>query len=132
MEHSICYISKEVISSDDLGYSNLFQSLLKFNSKNDITGILLYNEGFFLQVLEGDKNTLHHLMELIQRDTRHQELLIILDKPIQHRIFKHYSTGFSIIENTEAIKDLNAYLSISHAGEEYPDNIRFLLEPFLL
>lgn len=132
MEHSICYISKEVISSNDLGYSNLFQSLLKFNTENSITGVLLYNEGFFLQVLEGEKETLQNLIQQIQRDSRHKEMLIILDKPIKDRIFKEYITGFSIIENTQAIQDLNTYLSLNHSGEEYPDNIRFLLEPFLL
>lgn len=132
MKHSICYLSKATPSSRDAGYSHLFQTLLKFNTENNITGVLLYNEGFFLQVLEGKKETLQNLIQQIQRDSRHKEMLIILDQPIDNRIFKKYSTGFSIIENTAAIKDLNNYLSLNYSGKEYPDNIRFLLEPFLL
>ncbi len=132
MEHSICYLSKEIPSSSDSGYLDLFDSLVKFNLENNITGVLLFNEGFFLQVLEGKKEILQNLIQIIQRDSRHKEMLIILDKPINNRIFKDYSTGFSIIDNTESIKDLNSYLSLNHSGKEYPDNIRFLLEPFLL
>lgn len=132
MKHSICYISKEIPSSSDPGFLELFKFVIKFNNENNITGVLLYNEGFFLQVLEGEKDILERLIDRILRDSRHKEMLIILDESIEKRIFKKYSTGFSIINNTESIRDLNTYLTINHSGKEYPDNIRFLLEPFLL
>jgi hypothetical protein len=47
------------------------------NSNNDlgIKGILLFNEGNFLQVLEGEERVVNNLYEKIARDDRHILLL---------------------------------------------------------
>lgn len=41
------------------------------NEKHNITGVLVYIDGVFLQVLEGDKETVLSLMRSIANDSRH-------------------------------------------------------------
>lgn len=132
MKHSICYISKEVPTKDDPNFADLFDFVIKFNKDHNITGVLLYEDGFFLQVLEGETQLIKDLFQRIKRDQRHKDVLNILDRPIEKPIFKSYSTGFSILTEKKAIRDLNTYLSYNYPGNEYPQNIQFLLEPFLI
>ncbi len=51
---------------------------VKFNSKNDITGVLYYGNGYFLQYLEGEKEQVEALFyKSILKDSRHQNCEII-------------------------------------------------------
>lgn len=48
-----------------------------FNAEHDITGCLLFHNRHFLQLLEGEKDKVHHLFSLIESDTRHKNIEII-------------------------------------------------------
>lgn len=132
MEHTICYLSKqsEELKNSELEY--LFQSILKVNEKLNITGALLHNNNFFLQVLEGKKETIQDLFAKIRKDKRHKNILMILDQKIENRIFENYDATFSILKTKADIERLNLYLSRYDFRDKYPKNIQSLIEPFLL
>lgn len=48
-----------------------------FNAEHDITGCLLFHNRRFLQLLEGEKEKVHHLFSLIESDSRHKNIEII-------------------------------------------------------
>ena len=131
MIHTICYLSKaEVLKDSELEV--LFEFILKVNLKLKITGALVYFNGSFLQVLEGNKEVITELFSKIRKDKRHSKILTILDQKIDDRIFENYEATFSILRTKEDIERLNLYLSRYNFENKYPKNIQSLIEPFLL
>ena len=110
MIHTLCYVSHERAHLDKASLNEIFKKTMQYNAEKQITGVLLYKEGSFFQVLEGEKEELLCLMEKIKKDSRHHDLILIFDKP-SHRIFNTYKTGFSVIDKGEELERLKEYLS---------------------
>ena len=66
----------------------------RFNTENDITGMLLFRDGRFIQVLEGASSVVASLTERIGRDSRHHDMRILLSEPITERKFADWSMGY--------------------------------------
>ncbi|SRX74878.1 BLUF domain-containing protein [Aequorivita antarctica] len=132
MEYTICYLSKQAEVLKDSELEDLFKYILEINPTLNITGALLHNNDFFLQVLEGDKETIKKLFDKIRKDKRHKNILMILNQKIENRIFNNYDANFSIMKTKADIERLNIYLSHYDFENKYPKNIKTLIEPFLL
>ena len=71
------------------------------NAPLDVTGMLLYAEGSFIQVLEGEAPAVEKLLRKIRRDGRHRGFLILLDRPIAERDFEGWSMAFHRVSQNE-------------------------------
>ena len=74
--------------------------LLGFRAKNaslNITGLLLYKDGSFLQALEGEESVVRKLYDTIASDPRHQQVTPMLEIPIEERSFPDWSMGLKIL-----------------------------------
>jgi hypothetical protein len=58
-----------------------------------ITGCLIYQDGFFMQMLEGPRDAVFTLCEKIKTDPRHRDLAIVIEAPTRRRIFVDWSMG---------------------------------------
>lgn len=79
------------------GPSDLDELLLKARSKNEgdeITGLLLYHEGSFLQILEGDEDAVKATVARIETDDRHDDVRLIFRGEIDQRSFGEWRMGF--------------------------------------
>ena len=65
-----------------------------FNAKNDISGCLLFHEGFFLQILEGEETIVKELYEKIKKDTRHSGIKFLVDGETKERAFNKWSMAY--------------------------------------
>jgi hypothetical protein len=65
------------------------------NAIADVTGLLVFAEGKFLQVLEGPKSTVRSLMQKISADRRHANLQIISEGAINARIFPSWEMAYA-------------------------------------
>ncbi|MDP1638433.1 MAG: phosphate-starvation-inducible PsiE family protein [Candidatus Nitrotoga sp.] len=74
------------------------------NGAKNITGILLYSNGTFFQVLEGDEATVENLYTTIEKDPRHKNCTLIEKLNITERAFPYWSMGFEKIEPKELKK----------------------------
>jgi hypothetical protein len=63
------------------------------NAKREITGLLVYCEGIFLQALEGPAAAVDSLYECIARDTRHSEVDLLARTAITKRAFGKWTMG---------------------------------------
>ena len=63
------------------------------NTVRGITGVLMYYDGLFLQVLEGEAARLDELLETLRHDRRHHEVRVLLDETIGERHFADWSMG---------------------------------------
>ena len=89
-----CSVSVE----PDLTNADLDRILVSARRRNlaqDITGMMIYHRGEFVQILEGRKESIENVYEkFICPDTRHTAINKVLEKTITHRSFSEWSTGF--------------------------------------
>ena len=57
------------------------------NARDGVTGALLYSDGCFAQVLEGDLGVVQRTFERIQRDSRHGNVVVLEARRAEARIF---------------------------------------------
>jgi hypothetical protein len=72
----------------------MLESSHRHNAANGITGMLLYADGSFIQVLEGQADAVQETYTRIQADVRHHQIYKLLDEPITARDFPDWSMGF--------------------------------------
>jgi hypothetical protein len=64
------------------------------NARLGITGLLLYKNASFLQVLEGEEGKTTRLLEKIRQDTRHESLVLLARRPVETPGFPDWPMGF--------------------------------------
>ncbi len=107
----------------------LVELLSKARRKNDalgITGMLLYHEGSFLQILEGDKRTVEDLYEIIAADPRHCDPLLLFRHENNPRSFGNWTMGFHELlkDSSHPPPGLNRFLQTGASGLEVSDGER--------
>ena len=64
------------------------------NAFNEITGILLYCDGIFVQLLEGKEGKVRETFERISKDTRHTDIHNIVSAKSEKRYFPDWLMGY--------------------------------------
>ena len=79
----------------------LLEKARKVNAGLDVTGMLLYSDGSFFQILEGEPEKVKSLYEKISADQRHKRITKIIFEPIEERSFSNWTMGYSEISRKE-------------------------------
>lgn len=61
------------------------------NRRDHLTGVLLRHDGRFLQAIEGARVDLDRLMAKLGTDHRHRDLRILVDRPVDNRLFPDWA-----------------------------------------
>ncbi len=85
--------SVEVFSDIDLFY--LLAHARENNAKLGISGIVLYDRGFFYQWIEGRDEQLGRVWNAIRADPRHTDVQVLVDQQIPTRLFAGWSMQFA-------------------------------------
>lgn len=91
-------------TSGDLSDADLLAVLdqsRRNNAKLEVTGILLYQDGSFFQVLEGDRAVVEPLFDKIATDRRHDRVTKIILEPIEQRAFGDWTMGYPHVTRKE-------------------------------
>ena len=91
-----------VMTADQLGL--LAAQSGRSNASLDVTGMLLYGTGHFMQVLEGDIFTVNSLFARIATDFRHRDVVRLFFGPLAERRFSHWSMGFVNLDRREVVE----------------------------
>ena len=93
--HLIIYTSKYTGKPEDIHdvLADIVSKSLVNNAEFEITGMLFYHNGRFIQALEGDQESLEGLMSILDNDSRHENIQRIVDQTIKKRAFKEWSMG---------------------------------------
>lgn len=132
MRYAISYVStaKKELSTKEV--DEILTSAEEYNTKNGFTGLLLYSEGNFFQVLEGEKEQVENLFETIKKDSRHFNLIKIFGKCIDKPSYDGYKSDF-ISENSRydisRLKNYQHYIEILDKPTQQA--IRPILEAFI-
>lgn len=80
------------------------------NSLNEITGLLLYRNNTFIQLLEGPEKQVLSCMQRIRKDTRHYGSSVIFLATSEERLFPNWS--MSHIPQKKIIKPLDTITTV--------------------
>lgn len=89
-------IANQPISEQDL--LDILNEARERNSRQHITGMLLFNQFEFVQLLEGEEADVKDVMAAIEKDQRHASVKIFYEGPIQERAFQGWSMAFQLLD----------------------------------
>lgn len=90
----LSYLSEAVSDMSFLGLMRLLESARTFNQQNGITGILLYDNQQFGQIIEGERASIMKAWKRIQDDKRHHRIELLEIREISERSFPDWLLRF--------------------------------------
>ncbi|MDF7815404.1 BLUF domain-containing protein [Hymenobacter sp. YC55] len=107
----VIYRSRASSPFAELQLGELLTHCRVYNHQHRLSGLLLYQHGVFLQVLEGEQTSLSRLYAKILRDPRHHAIEQLSAGPLPRRLFPDRSMGFATA--TEPLRHLTGYVNPS-------------------
>lgn len=122
-------ISNQKFSEDDL--KKLLQKSRLKNEPKGVTGLLLYLDPYFLQVLEGEEHIVNQSFDEISKDIRHKKIRLIYRQPLEKLKFPDWSMGFNKVDATK-IDGFSEFLKqpSPEFSRNFQDTIEKLLDMF--
>ncbi|MDI1296127.1 MAG: BLUF domain-containing protein [bacterium] len=92
--YQLMYISSvtQAVSVEDC--RAIAQASAVSNSRDDVTGLLLFNSKRFLQILEGPRDAVERIFARIYDDPRHRAVVKLRERTIADREFGRWAMAF--------------------------------------
>ncbi len=90
----LIYISTATREMDGGTLRDILKTSRGYNATHGITGLLLFKEGRFMQLLEGDETAVRELYRRILRDERHRGIATLLEGNDKERMFPGWAMAF--------------------------------------
>ena len=90
----LSYLSEAVSDMSFLGLMRLLEAARAYNLKNGVTGILLYDNQQFGQIIEGERINVMKVWKRIQDDKRHHRVELLEIREISERSFPDWLLRF--------------------------------------
>ena len=97
----LVYVSSAVKPFSESELIDLLSKSREKNAQKDITGILLYNDGNFMQILEGEEAAVLQLYDIISHDQRHHGMVVLVAEQTSETIFGEWSMAFRNLTNKQ-------------------------------
>ena len=104
----LVYVSAAAVEFTDEDLYRLLSVARENNEKLDVTGVLLFKDNTFFQVLEGDPEVVQALYDKIELDPRHNNVLLLASRSIDLRNFGQWSMGF--MQDQQDIAELPGFV----------------------
>ena len=124
----VIYVSSAAPDISEHDTVKFLNEARKANRKNDVSGMMLYIGGCFLQLLEGEAARVDSACSAIFHDKR--EMRMVLREPIAEREFPEWTMGFEAVAPHEAARLLGEPLlfdSVSRVARIDSNNAKTLL-----
>jgi hypothetical protein len=134
--HRIVYTSRATEPFDAEALIELLGHVRAKNRRLGISGMLLYADPTFLQVIEGDLEVIESLYDVIESDRRHADTRVLLREDAEGRAFGDWTMGFvqADREMLASVAGLNDFLQSQRGAALIPDEqtarVEKLLEQF--
>jgi len=112
----IVYVSFSFKDLTEIDLENLLADIRKRNKLQKVTGLLLYNDGTFIQLIEGKTRIIKNLFEKIKNDKRHSDVVLLLDESIKKRAFPDWTMGYYKL-NREQSGKIPGYSDFMHSKD---------------
>ena len=90
--HQLSYCSRAAAEVDGPAVARIVATAQRMNPTHGITGLLVHGGGMFFQWIEGPRDKVTRLMELIRRDPRHESVVVLGEtEEVRERLFPDWS-----------------------------------------
>ena len=97
MIHQLVYYSRSTVPGGDRAMLTNMRDILSASQRNNgrdgITGFLIFDKTWFVQILEGERNKVTETYNRIARDPRHSAASIINLRDVTARLFPNWTMG---------------------------------------
>lgn len=132
MRYAICYVSTAAKEVNKDEVKSLLENSAKKNNNHDVRGVLLYSEGNFFQVLEGNKEYVLELYGEIERDPRHYNIIQVLGKEIEQGAYDGYESDIVTDNNKYNEGLLQDYLEqVKGLDQQTQQTVKNILRVFM-
>ena len=100
------------LSTDEL--DAILATSRRNNERDGLTGMLLYADGNFIQVLEGDDATIDALTLRLKDDPRHRDITVVARYPIPERQFPEWSMAFRRMDGSDPKVLASAFVNLKN------------------
>ena len=124
--YQLVYASKVVAGFSEKDLVDILRTSRKNNKNLLITGALVYNKGYFLQMLEGEREAVEALFNVIAQDARHEKTNCFFRGEVQNRIFPDWYMGWfqhEVDENLVLSDLVNLYDSKHPASQFFVEKL---------
>ena len=106
----LIYTSRQSVSFTKEMLKELLVKARYCNHKKALSGILVYDDGFFFQVLEGEKDAVESTFEKIKKDPRHKNVRILFQGKVLQKSFNEWSMGF--MDTSDSSRNTEGFIPI--------------------
>jgi hypothetical protein len=117
--HQLIYTSQPTLEITEEILLNILRVSQNKNHNLRISGLLVFGNGKFIQLLEGDEKDVQDLFHsTIQRDPRHTDVKVLLEAESPTRCMPTWTMGFSALGNSAAnISNQNFYIPLAETRQ---------------
>lgn len=90
----LVYISEAVTDISYTDIRDILEVARKNNHQEDVTGLLIFRDGYFVQLLEGDEANVKKVLNRILLDDRNYSLRILTESSSEQRLFAQNPLAF--------------------------------------
>ena len=112
----LIYVSTLKPGVDPSELARIYESAVKNNPPNQITGMMLFGNDYFLQCLEGSRSVVNELYSRIVQDPRHTNITLLQYGEITRRNFDEWGMKLTLM----SAKDQRVILRHSGSGDFNP------------
>ncbi len=112
----LIYVSSALKKQSDAELDAILESSVRNNKKNNVSGMLLYADGNFLQVLEGEEAAIDETFTRVEKDPRHHGIIVLERDAIQERSFAQWSMGFRLVNEADILDKPVSYAPFFKPG----------------
>jgi diguanylate cyclase (GGDEF)-like protein len=105
----LMYVSRCHTAMDDAALMDMLMSIQQYNRMNGISGCLVYQQGEFMQLLEGKQAVIQALCDKIRADTRHTDFCVVAEGPLHRRIFNEWGMVLRNLDQTGESHDFSVW-----------------------
>ncbi len=94
MPYQILYSSRAAEPMTVTSLEQILTDARTGNEARNVTGALVYVDGVFFQILEGDEDVVRNLMANIARDSRHHSVKVCYEAEVDLRAFESWRMAY--------------------------------------
>ncbi len=102
--HAIVYVSSAIHKLTEAELDHLLERSRTRNAREDVTGLLLYGDGNFMQYIEGPQPALNAIFASIKRDPLHRDIIELMNEPVAAREFPGWSMACTPAEMEDIVR----------------------------
>ena len=120
----LVYVSTAVAPLRDLDLADLLTRARANNERKGITGMLLYKDRRFIQVLEGHEAQVQDSFDRIRNDERHTDVELLWFRYTEYRDFPDWTMGFVSADELDpsTLKGYSSFLERDLRYEKFIQN----------